>query len=75
MASYEKKNAVAYDEVAVGELERTVSDDSLTNVDCPYDHDQQRKIIHRIDRRLVLTCGMLYSLASPRVARADITQV
>ena len=36
------------------------TDESLIDNDPVYSYKEQRAIIHRIDRRLVVTCGLLY---------------
>jgi len=42
------------------ELERTISDDSNDARIAEFTPAEQRKIIHRVDRRLVTTLGILY---------------
>jgi hypothetical protein len=36
---------------------------SQDDYECEFTHAEQRKIIHRIDRRLVLTVGVLYCIS------------
>jgi hypothetical protein len=36
---------------------------SQDDYECEYTHAEQRKIIHRIDRRLVVTVGVLYCIS------------
>lgn len=33
------------------------------DVDEEYSYEEQRKIIHRVDRRLVLSCGLAYCIS------------
>jgi hypothetical protein len=42
-------------------LREDVHDDS--NYECEFSPKEQRKIIHRIDRRLVVTVGVLYCIS------------
>ena len=52
-------------EVLEASLERTVSEESIVN-DARIDYftpEQQKKIIWRIDCRLVLTCGFMYCVS------------
>ena len=37
--------------------------ESLIDDDLVYSYKEQRAIIHRIDRRLVVTCGLLYCIS------------
>lgn len=41
-------------------LDGETSEHSLLDTDPVYSYAEQRKIIHRIDRRLVVTCGLIY---------------
>ena len=45
--------------------EETASDASVKNIDDDpvYSYKEQRAIIHRIDRRLVVTCGLIYCVS------------
>ena len=41
-------------------IDTETASDSLLDNDPVYSYKEQRAIIHRIDRRLVVTCGLLY---------------
>ena len=45
--------------------EETASDASVKHIDDDpvYSYKEQRAIIHRIDRRLVVTCGIIYCIS------------
>ena len=45
------------------ELEADTASDSSLNSDPVYSYAEQRAIIHRIDRRLVVTCGLIYCVS------------
>ena len=60
----EEKNPVKHE--AVHQLERRVSQESNLSDQAHIDAftpEEQRKIIWRIDRRLVLTCGFMYCVS------------
>ena len=40
-----------------------IASESLIDNDPVYSYKEQRAIIHRIDRRLVVTCGLLYCIS------------
>lgn len=44
------------------DLHRSLSNDD-TIYECEFTEREQRKIIHRIDRRLVVTVGVLYCIS------------
>lgn len=54
MSSDQEKGAVDY-------VERTLSEDSTDAHIARFTPEEQRKIIHKVDRRLVLTLGALYA--------------
>jgi hypothetical protein len=46
-------------------VENAVASDRRVNIDVDeeYSYDEQRKIIHRVDRRLVSICGVAYCIS------------
>lgn len=44
-------------------LETETDPESMDNSDPVYSYEEQRAIVHRIDRRLVVTCGLLYCVS------------
>ena len=44
-------------------LDTDVASESLIDNDPVYSYKEQRAIIHRIDRRLIVTCGLLYCIS------------
>lgn len=67
MGKDEEKGASSDDVVHVDDLSdgnnsngKTVSE---VDVDEEYSYKQQRKIIHRVDRRLVTICGLAYCIS------------
>ena len=44
-------------------LETETDPESIDNSDPVYSYEEQRAIVHRIDRRLVVTCGLLYCVS------------
>ena len=44
-------------------LEAETDPESIDNSDPVYSYEEQRAIVHRIDRRLVVTCGLLYCVS------------
>lgn len=64
MNGYKKDDDnVVHVEILDNDLERVVTDDSLTNVDTDFSPAEQRSIIRRIDRRLVLVTGLMYCVS------------
>ena len=64
MDGYKKdEDNVIHIEALNPDLERVVSDDSLTNIDTEFSPAEQKSIIRRIDRRLVLVTGLMYCVS------------
>lgn len=64
MNGYKKDDDnVVHVEILDNDLERVVTDDSLTNVDTDFSPAEQRSIIRRIDSRLVLVTGLMYCVS------------
>ncbi len=49
------------EKVSLDHVERTVSEDSNDARIARFTPEEQRKIVHRVDRRLVTTLGALYA--------------
>lgn len=51
------------DKVSVDHVNNATSDPSDIDVDEVYTYAEQRKIVHRVDRRLVSMCGLGYCIS------------
>jgi hypothetical protein len=40
-----------------------LKEQSDVDIDEKYTYEEQRKIIHRVDRRLILSCGLAYCIS------------
>lgn len=59
----EKRDMADSEKTGIGELEHTLSEDSNDAQIAQFTPTEQRKIIHRVDRRLVTTLGALYCVS------------
>jgi hypothetical protein len=62
MSSIEQPHIIGNEKLKASHIDDAGSDPSLSD-DEEYTIHEQRKIIHRVDRRLVSTCGFMYCIS------------